>query len=68
MSPLFANLKIIDLGIFQSLKFRILMEKVLQNSLQLNFTPNTLGCCGLMIEFTHVPVWVIVERCTNNNR
>jgi len=40
------NLKCINLGIFQSLKFRILMEKILPNSLKLNFTPNTLGCYG----------------------
>jgi len=38
------NLKINNLGIFQSLKFRILMEKILPISLKLNFTPNTLGC------------------------
>jgi len=41
------NLKFIDLRIFQSLKFRILMEKNLPISLKLNFTPNTFGCYGL---------------------
>ena len=42
------NLKLNYLDIFQSLKFRISMEKILPISLKLNFTPNTLGCCGLM--------------------
>jgi len=42
------NLKFINLGIFQSLKMRILMEKILPISLKLNFTPNTLGCYGLI--------------------
>jgi len=41
------NLKFINLGIFQSLKLRILTEKILPISLKLNFTPNTLGCYGL---------------------
>jgi len=36
-----------DLGIFQSLKLRISMEKVLLISLKLNFTPSNLGCYGL---------------------
>jgi len=40
-------LKCNNLGIFQSLKFRILMEKILLISLNLNFSPNTLGCYGL---------------------
>jgi len=35
-------------GIFQSLKLRILMGKVLLISLKLNFTANTLGCYGLI--------------------
>jgi len=34
-------------GIFQSLKLRISMEKILSISLKLNFTLNTLGCYGL---------------------
>jgi len=42
------KLKFNNLGIFQSLKFRILMGKILPVSLNLNFTPNTLGCYGLM--------------------
>jgi len=41
------NLKFNNLGIFQSLKFRISMEKILPISLKQNFTPNTLGCHGL---------------------
>ena len=44
------NLKFNYLGIFQSLKFRILMEKIPPISLKLNFTPNTLGCYGLRYE------------------
>jgi len=42
------NLKLKNLGIFQCLKFRILMEKILPKSLKLNFTPNTLGGYGLV--------------------
>jgi len=38
----------IYLGIFQSLKLRILMERILSISLKLNFTPNTLGCYELI--------------------
>jgi len=41
------NLKFYYLGIFQSLKLRIGMEKFLSISLKLNFTPHTLGCYGL---------------------
>jgi len=42
------NPKFNDLGIFQSLKLRNLLGKILRISLKLNFTPNTLGCYGLM--------------------
>jgi len=42
------NLKLNNLGIFQSLKLRISMEIVLPIFLKLNFTRNTLGCCGLI--------------------
>jgi len=45
------NLKLNNLGIFQSLKFRILMEKILLISLKLNFSSNSLGCCGLIWMF-----------------
>jgi len=38
------NLKFNNLGIFQSLKLRNLVGKILPKSLKLNFTPNTLGC------------------------
>jgi len=39
-----------NVGIFQSSKLRILMEKkFLSISLKLNFTPNTLGCYGLIV-------------------
>jgi len=41
------NLKFINLGILKSLKLRILLEKVLPNSLKLNFSSNTLGGNGL---------------------
>jgi len=41
------NLKFHYLDIFQSLKSRISMEKILTISLKLNFTPNTSGCYGL---------------------
>jgi len=41
------NLKFKYSGIFQCLKLRILIEKILSISLKLNFTPNTLGCYGL---------------------
>jgi len=40
------DLKFNYLGIFQSLKLLILMEKILSISRKLNFTPNTLGCYG----------------------
>jgi len=43
----FGNLKFNNLGIFQSLKSRILKEIILPISLRLNFTPNTLVCYGL---------------------
>jgi len=42
------DLKFNNLGNFCSLKFRILMGKFLSISLKLNFSPNTLGCYGLM--------------------
>jgi len=41
------NRKFNYLGIFQSLKLRILMEKIPQISRELNFTPHTLACYGL---------------------
>jgi len=41
------NLKFYNIGIFKSLKLRILVKKILRISLELNFTPNTLGCKGL---------------------
>jgi len=37
------------LSILQSLKLRILEEKIVLISLKLNFTPNTMGCYGLII-------------------
>jgi len=41
------NLKCNKLGIFQSLKLRILAVKILPIPLKLNFAPNTSGCYGL---------------------
>jgi len=41
------NLKFNNVGIFQSLKLRNLMGKILRISLKLNSTPNTLGCYEL---------------------
>jgi len=49
------NLKFNNLGIFQSLKLRILMGKILSISLQLNFTPNTLSCYRLSKHKCHMP-------------
>jgi len=43
------NLTFNYLGIFQSLKLRILVGKIRSISL-LNFTPNTSGCYGLNIK------------------
>jgi len=40
------NLTFDNLRIFQSLKFCILMEKILPFSLKLNFTPNTWAVMG----------------------
>jgi len=42
------NLNFNYLGLFQSLKLRISIEKILSISLKLNFTPITFGCYGLM--------------------
>jgi len=47
------NLKFINSGTSQSLKFPILMETTLPISLKLNFTLNTLGCYGLSISIRH---------------
>jgi len=41
------NLKFNNSGIFQSLVLRVLVEKIFQVSLQLNFIPNSLGCYEL---------------------
>jgi len=43
------SLKFNNLGIFQRLKLRILMGKIISISPKLNFTPNTLGCYGLIL-------------------
>ena len=41
------NMKFNNLGIFQSLKLRMLMRKILPLSLKLHLIPNTVGCNGL---------------------
>jgi len=41
------KLNINNFGIFQILKLRIFVRKILPVSLKLNFTPNTFGCYGL---------------------
>jgi len=43
----YENLKFNNLGILQSLKLPILVEKILLIYFRQNFTPNTLGCYGL---------------------
>jgi len=45
------NLKCNILGISQSLKLRILKEKILPIPLNLKFTPNTLDRYGLIIDY-----------------
>jgi len=51
------NLKFNNLDIFQSLKLRILMGRILRISLKLNFTPDTLCSYGLKtIEIRTTPV------------
>jgi len=42
------NFKFHLLGISQKLKFRISMDKILQISLKLNFTPNALSWYGYL--------------------
>jgi len=44
--PRSVNLKFNNVGIFQSLKLRISMEKIFPISFKLIFTPNTVGCHG----------------------
>jgi len=43
------NLKFNNLGLFQSLNLRILLEKNLLISFNVHFTPNTVGCYGLIL-------------------
>ena len=50
--PLPGNLKFHYLGVFQSLKWRISVESPFHHSLKLNFTPNILGCYGLITPST----------------
>jgi len=48
------SLKFYDLGIFQILKLHILMRKILPISLELKFTPNSLGGYPLNTYFIHI--------------
>jgi len=50
------NLKFNNLGVFQSLKLRILGRKILPISLKLSFTPDTLGSYGLTKRFVEATV------------
>jgi len=47
------NLKFNYFRIFQSLKLRIFVGKIISIYLKLNFTPNTLGCFGLNTHGDH---------------
>jgi len=56
------NLKFNDLGIFLSLKLRILVGKILPISLNLNITPNTLGCYGLKLaQYRRISVMILLK-------
>jgi len=55
------NLKLNNLGIFLGLKLRIFMGKILSISLELNFTPNTLGCYGLNQSFTPSKIGLVLS-------
>jgi len=56
------NLKFNYLGIFQSLKLRILMEKIVSIFRQLYFTPNTSRCYGLRSGFGQQTLNLLPER------
>ena len=58
------NLKFNNLSIFQSLKLRNFMGKILRISLKLNFTPNTLAV-GLKI---HGAAVLLVYFCSGDFR
>jgi len=49
------NLKFNNIGIFQNLKLRNLMGKIIRISHKLNFTPKTLGCYGLPVVMSNFP-------------
>jgi len=61
------NLNFNNLSIFQSLKFCILMEKILPISLKLNFTPNTFGCYGLTLVVMEVIDAKIDKKAKSGN-
>jgi len=64
----YGNLKFNNFGFFQSLKFRILMEKILPIFLMLNFTPDNLDSYGLKLKlsvcigFSQVPLHFSRQR------
>jgi len=60
------NLKFYYVRFFQSLNFRILIEKILPISLKSNFTPNTLGCYGLLKKNASTWFYVKKENLTNS--
>ena len=65
------NLKCNILSIFQSLKLRIFVEKLLPISLKLSFTSNTLGCYGLnmnhLLEIRSVFPACVFGMCSQNS-
>jgi len=64
------NLKFNYLGIFQSLKLRISMEKILLISPKQNFTPNTLGGYGLSLHPKYEPISLLIslQKSIEKNR
>jgi len=59
------NLIFYYLGIFQSLKLRILKEKILSIHLKQNFTPNTWGRYGLKLFFSYLTFSVETQKSLN---
>ena len=59
------NPKFNSLGIFQSLKLRNLMGKILRISHKLHFTPNTLGCYGLKLGTIADPYFPFYQRAND---
>jgi len=53
-------MKFCNLSIFQGLKLRISMGKILSISLILNFTPGSLGCYGLKTSCYYVGLFGVM--------